>query len=185
MISESVARRYIKALFSVAGESGQGDVLGQLLPPLQELYRGHEGLRAVLNNPRLTDAKKHDVVLKLLGVPAPELLRRFLDLLLQKRRIGVLAHAGSIFTELQDEAAGVRHAAVVAALPMSETQEQRLAEVLSKHLGCRVITEVRVDPAVIGGVAVQVGDLLIDGTIRRRLEELRERFSGAQRVASG
>lgn len=180
MISESVARRYVKALFQAAREDGQADALAPLLQGLQGLYHGNDALRAALTNPRLTDAVKRAVVLRLVGDNPPLLLPRFVDLLLAKRRIEVLRHAGSIYQKLLDQAAGVCHAQVVAAFPLGPEQEQQLAALLSRQLGASVTIESRVDPAVIGGLSVKVGDLLIDGTIRRRLEQLRERVTGVR-----
>lgn len=180
MISESVARRYIKSLFEVAREEKQADALAPVLQGLQSLYLERADLRAVLMNPRLPDARKRAVLLGLVGDNPPELLQRFLDLLLAKRRIDVLRYAGLVYQELLDEAAGVRHAQVVAAFPLDQAQERQLGEVLSRKLGATVTVESRVDPAVIGGLMVKVGDLLIDGTIRRRLEQLRDRVTGAR-----
>lgn len=180
MISESVARRYVKALFQAAQEGGQADALAPLLQGLQSLYHGNDALRAALSNPRLPDANKRAVVLKLVGDNPPDLLERFVSLLLAKRRIEVLRHAGSVYQELLDEAAGVRHAQVVAAFPLGKEQEQQLADLLSRQLGAAITVESRVDPAVIGGLSVKVGDLLIDGTIRRRLEQLREKVTGTR-----
>ncbi|MEI6499846.1 MAG: ATP synthase F1 subunit delta [Armatimonadota bacterium] len=180
MISESVARRYVKAVFGVASDSGQAEALAPLLQELEELFRGHDDLRAVLSNPRLPDARKQSLLLRLLGEDAPDLLQRFLTLLVDKRRIDVLRYAGSLYHELLDEAAGVRHARVVTALPLGAQQEQALVDVLSRQLDCTITVESRVDPEVIGGVSVRVGDLLIDGTLRRRLEELRVKVTGAR-----
>ena len=180
MISESIARRYVRAVFGVASDSGQAEALAPLLQGLEGLFRGHDDLRAMLSNPRLPDAKKHSVLLRLLGDEAPDLLQRFLTLLLDKRRIDVLRYAGSLYRELLDEAAGLRHARVVTALPLGAQQEQQLIEMLSRRLDCKITVESHVDPEVIGGVSVKVGDLLIDGTIRRRLEELRARVTGAR-----
>lgn len=180
MISESVARRYVKALFGVATDSGQAAALAPLLADLEALFRSHDGLRAALTNPRLPEVKKRAVLVQLLGGQTPDLLERFLTLLLAKRRIEVLRFAGSLYRELSEEAAGIRHARVTSALPLSAAQEQALAAVLARQLDCRITIQTQVDPEVIGGVAVKIGDLLIDGTIRRRLEEVRARVTGAR-----
>lgn len=170
----------MKALFQAAREDGQAEALAPLLQGLQALYHGHPELRAALMNPRLPDARKQAVLLGLVGDTPPDLLQRFLALLLAKRRVEVLRHAGSVYSELLDQAAGVRHAQVVAAFPLAAEQTQQLADLLSRQLGASVTIESRVDPAVIGGLSVKVGDLLIDGTIRRRLEQLRERVTGGR-----
>lgn len=181
MISETVATRYVKALLSVAAESGTAEGLAAPLRTLQALFLGHEELRAVLSNPRLPDERKRAVLLRVLGEDVPALLERFLDLLLRKRRLDVLAHAGSLYRELLDEAAGLQHAEVVTAFPLAPEDQERLAAALSARLQAQVLVEARVDPELIGGLAVKVGDVLVDGTISRRLREMRRRLSGQRR----
>jgi len=185
MISERVARRYVKALFDLALEAGQADVVGPVLHDLQQLYHVHLKLRNALNDPRLAQDKKRALLLRLMGPDAPPLLQRFAALLAEKHRLGVLQHAGTIFARLQDEAAGIRHAEVRSALPLSEDQQFRLQDALSGLLGLTVVLTTQVDPAVIGGVSVKAGDMLIDGSIRGRLQGLLHEFHRTETAAVG
>jgi len=185
MISERIARRYVKALFGLAVQTAAADAVGRELADLQGLYRASPDLRNALGNPRLPAAKKRDVLLRLLGEGPPPLLARFIDLLLDKRRLAVLHWAGSVFAELQDEAAGIRRGRVISALPLSEPQQERLKSALAQMLGVTVVLTAQVDPAVIGGVAVQVGDLMIDGTILQRLRGLQEQLGSGGPVGVG
>ena len=172
MLSERIARRYVRALFALAAEEGLVDKIGPELAELQQLYREHTGLRNALRDLRLPLEGKRDLLLRLLGDGVPPLLQRFIELLVQKRRLEVLHWAGNLFAELQDEAAGLRHACVVSALPLTDEQRERLRATLSHLLGLQIVLSARVDPAVIGGIMVKVGDLVIDGTIRNRLQGL-------------
>ena len=185
MISERIARRYVAALFGLAHEAGVADQVGVTLHEVQQMYRLHARLRNALSDPRLPHDKKRAVLLRLMGPDAPPLLARFADLLIEKHRLGVLHHAGTIFARLQDEAAGIRHAEVRSALPLSDEQHLRLQEALSDLLGLRIVLSARVDPAVIAGVSVRVGDLLIDGSVRGRLEGLRQEFQRTETAALG
>ncbi|MEN6304143.1 MAG: ATP synthase F1 subunit delta [Armatimonadia bacterium] len=178
MISETVTRRYVKALFEAAQATGQVAALAPYLTGLQDLWLSRDDLRATMLSPRLPVDKKRSVLMRLIGDGAPTLMQRFLGLLLDKRRIEVLAASGTIYDELQDEAAGVRHAHVVSAVPLSADQQQRLTETLSESLQAQIVVSSAVDPAVIGGLRVRVGDVLIDGTIRNRLEGLRKQLAG-------
>lgn len=182
MIRETVAKRYVKALFGAASDSGEAETLASTLTGLQGLFQSNKDLRSALVNPRLPDERKRAVLLRLAGEDAPVLLQRFLTLLLAKRRIEVLGLAGSLYTQLVEAAAGVRHASVVTALPLTADQEQRLVDTLAKQFGCQITLQSSVDPAIIGGVAVKVGDILIDGSIRHRLEQLREQVAGGEGV---
>lgn len=185
MTSERVARRYVKALFDLANEAGQADAVGVMLHDLQQLYHVHLKLRNALSDPRLPQDRKEALLLRLMGPEAPPVLQRFAALLADKHRLGVLQHAGTIFARLQDEAAGISQAEVRSALPLSEDQQFRLQEALSGLLGLEVVLTTQVDPAVIGGIAVKVGDLLIDGSVRGRLQGLLQEFRRTETAAVG
>ncbi len=174
MIRERVARRYVAALFAAAQHRGEAASVAAALNELQQLYREYPPLRNVLADPRLPVEKKRAILHKLAGSQAPPLLRAFLDLLLEKRRWPVLQYAGSIFARLQDEAANIRRVQVISALPLSAEKQQQLREVLLELLGGTIILEQRVDPDVLGGIALKVGDTLWDGTLRSRLEGVKE-----------
>ena len=183
MTSERVARRYVGALFGLASEAGLADEIGATLHELEHMVRLHLKLRNALSDPRLVPDKKHALLLRLMGPHTPPLLTRFMDLLIQKHRLELLQHAGTIFAHLQDEAAGIRQAHVLSALPLSEPQQFRLQEALSSLLGLKIVLTTVVDPAVIGGISVKVGDLLIDGSVRGRLQGLRQEFQRTEHNA--
>jgi F-type H+-transporting ATPase subunit delta len=185
MLGERVARRYVTALFDLANAAGQTDEIGALLHDLQQIYHLHAKLRNALADPRLSPAKKRSLLLALMGPHTPPLLERFADLLIEKHRLQVLHYAGVIFAQLQDEAAGIRHAVVRSALPLSEDQQFRLQDVLSKLLELQVVLTTQVDPTVIGGISVKVGDLLIDGSIQGRLQGLLGEFRRTETAAPG
>jgi F-type H+-transporting ATPase subunit delta len=185
MISERIARRYVKALFGLAAETGQVEAVGALLGSLQNIYREHTTLRNALADPRLAPDRKQALLLRLTGPGTPPVLARFIELLVEKRRLPVLQMAGSIFARLRDEAAGIRQATVLSALPLGEAQQQRLQAALSELLGLQVVLTARVEPSVVGGLQVQVDDLLIDGSLRGRLQGLRQQFRRTEARAAG
>lgn len=174
MIRERVTRRYVSALFEAAQQKGETASVAAALKEFQQLYNEYLPLRNVLANPRLPQEKKRAILHKLAGPQAPPLLLAFLDLLLEKRRWAVLEQAGSIFARLQDEAARIRRVRVVSARPLSEKKQQQLREALTELFGGTIILEPHVDPNVLGGLAIKVGDTLWDGTLRSRLEGVRE-----------
>jgi F-type H+-transporting ATPase subunit delta len=79
----------------------------------------------------------------------------------------------SRYDALADAASGVTRAEVVAAVPVDEALERRIAEALGERLGGRVRTTVRQDPAIIGGLVIRIGDRVIDSSLRTRLQQLR------------
>ncbi|MBU0608209.1 MAG: ATP synthase F1 subunit delta [Armatimonadetes bacterium] len=185
MISERIARRYVRALFDLAHEANQADEVGASLHDLQQIYHLHTKLRNALADPRLAPEKKRSLLRRLMGHHAPDLLLRFIDLLIEKHRLQVLHYAGTIFARLQDEAAGIQQAVVHTPLPLSEDQQFRLQDTLSNLLGLQIVLTTIVDPRVIGGICVRVGDLMIDGSIRGRLQGLLEEYLRTKTAVAG
>lgn len=173
MAIESVARRYIRALLEVATERGEEDAVLEALRELQQLWRSLPELRHALGNPQIPVERRTAVLLRVVGAEAPETVRQFMRVLVRHSRVDVLRYAGDLMAQALDEVRGVRHATVTSAMALTERQHQAVAEVLRETLQCEVILETRVEPAMIGGVAVRVGDLVVDGSIRQRLQSLR------------
>jgi F-type H+-transporting ATPase subunit delta len=174
MISERIARRYVRALFGLAAQAAAAEALAGELADLQALYRASPDLQHVLGDPRLPAERKRGLLLHLIGEEAAPLLGRFLDLLLVKRRLDVLHYVGTIFAELQDEAAGIRRARVLSAAPLTDAHLARLRDALATMLDAQIVVSAQTDPDLIGGLHVRIGDLQIDGTIARRLDDIRE-----------
>ena len=85
---------------------------------------------------------------------------------------------------MADEAAGIVHAQVTTAVALSDQQVSDITEQLSRSLGKTIRTEAKVDPSIIGGLVVRVGDRLVDGSVRTRLKRLREELEGARYAGS-
>jgi F-type H+-transporting ATPase subunit delta len=172
MAFESVARRYARALLQVALERGQEDDVLARLQGLQELWCAMPDLRHAIKDPQLPPERRITVLRQIAGEDSPEVLQEFLRVIVERRRVEVLRFGGTLLGEMLDEARGVRHATVTSAYPLSPDQEQRLREALRQVLGTEVILSTRLDPTIIGGVAARVGDLVLDGSLRQRLETI-------------
>lgn len=173
MAIESVARRYVRALLAVATERGEEDVVLEALRALQQLWCSLPELRHALGNPQIPSERREAVLLRVVGPDAPESVRQFMRVLVRHSRVDVLRYAGDLMAQALDEARGVRHATVTSAMALTDAQRQAVAEALREALQCEIILETRVEPAMIGGVAVRIGDLVVDGSIRQRLESIR------------
>ena len=104
---------------------------------------------------------------------AGSLLRHFYQVLIDHRRLVDLEAIRAEFARLADEQAGVRRAQVRTARPLTDGQLERLRRALAARLGHEVQIEVEVDPDLLGGLVAQVGDLLLDGSVRTQLRQLR------------
>jgi len=184
--ASAAARRYARALFSIARDSDDVDTARSELTAMHDLFAAERELRNALFRP-LHPVKERravlDAVCQRLGVS--ETVRRFLVYLIDQRRLvdfeGIRAH----YDQLADEAAGLVQAEVVAAGPLGEAQQERLKRVLAARTGHRVELSVRVDPDLIAGAVARVGNLVFDGSLRTQLAQLRDTLlSGRRRQAA-
>jgi F-type H+-transporting ATPase subunit delta len=174
MAKVAAARRYAKALFSIASEEGGVPAVREELARLARLLAGSAELRAVLLQP-LHPAAQRRAVLGAVAerIGAGPLLRRFLSFLVDQRRLVDFEAIRDEYERLADAAAGLTKARVRSAAPLSDAQRERLQRVLEQKSGARVQLEVEVDPTLVAGAVAQVGDLVFDGTLRTQLQRLR------------
>jgi F-type H+-transporting ATPase subunit delta len=170
-------RGYAEALFSVADAE---DVLDEVDDELFRFARTleREGqLRDALTDPALPADRKRAVLAEVLGERANPLTVNLLGFIVEQGRARDLP---AIVDEMVALAAERRQAAVAevrTAIPLDTEHAQRLTEALERATGKRIELKVVVDPTVIGGVVARVGDQVIDGSVRRRLELAREQLS--------
>ncbi|HSD65185.1 MAG TPA: ATP synthase F1 subunit delta [Vicinamibacteria bacterium] len=182
--SRALARRYARALLEVASREGAGPALAlrDELRAFGPVVDGHPRLRRALLHPGLgTEARRRVLAAVAEGAGASALLRRVLELLASRDRVSLLPDLIEAYGALANVAHGVVPATVVSAAPLAEAQGRALAAAL----GGAVELQSRVDPAVVGGLLVQVGGTTYDGTVRTRLAALRRRLAGASPGASG
>ena len=182
-VSPALARHYARALLDVALQQGSAEALRAELRGAVALLSEHPELARVLGNPALPPGRKKDVVLAVWAEDkASALFRKLLSLLVDNGSMGALAAIDTAFGSLWNAHRRVASAEVVSAVPLDEGQQRALAAALEKTTGMGVEMEMRLDPAVLGGVLVQVGGRSYDGTVRARLRALKERLaSGALR----
>ena len=176
-MAESISERieaYAKALLEVARAE---DVLGEVEDDLfrfARVFEGNDELRMALTDPSLPTDRRMAVVEDLMGGKALNTSAALASFVVGIGRANELPAIVGRFVELaaaerQHEVAEVR-----SAVPLDESQRSRLAEALSQATGKRVEVKVIVDEKVLGGIVARVGDTVIDGTIRHRLEQLKE-----------
>jgi len=173
MINGALARRYSQALFEIASETSLDLVDGDLRE-LTKLVEENEEVRNVLLHPHISFKNKKAVMDELLGKEFGKTTRNFLHLLIDKRRENLLPDIQREFTKLADEARKVVEAKIVSAVELSAPQLDNLKKVIGSMMtgkDIRVIRDVR--PELIGGVLIQVGDRVMDGTVAHALNRMR------------
>ena len=174
MIMGSIARRYAKALFSLAVEKGRVEAWSESLLALGKAVEAAPELRDVLQNPAYAREQKRAIVQKLAEAARLDAEpANLLFLLGDRNRLASLKDVVMAFRELADLELGRLRAKVTSAVPLDDAAVAAIAERLSASTGKQVIVERAVDPAILGGVVAQVGSLVYDGSIRAQLEDLR------------
>jgi F-type H+-transporting ATPase subunit delta len=174
---ELAARRYAQAAFELAQRDNNVDVWASALDAMAE-FMNEADVKRVLENTRTAQATKLQLISAGLGDLAtmPMNLAR---LLVRKGRTSLAADIAMAFKELVEEQRGIVHARATTAVPIGDAERAVLTTRIREHTGKNVVLETLVDPALIGGVIVQIGDQLIDASTRARLQALRDSLVGA------
>ncbi|MEL7497946.1 MAG: ATP synthase F1 subunit delta [Planctomycetota bacterium] len=166
---------YAKALLAVGNESGSVDLLVDQLGDVSEVVSGLPSFQAALESPRIDASAKVDLVEKAFGGKIDQALMNFLKVLARKNRFSCLAAASRSAVRLRDVAAGRVQAVLTTASEVDDSVRDRIAQRLSKVLGQEVSLTSNVDPAVIGGMVIRVGDTVYDGSVVNQLSQVRRK----------
>jgi F-type H+-transporting ATPase subunit delta len=175
MRTSAAARRYARALFSIASEDGAMESVRGELAAIGGLLEEHPELRNALFRP-LHPVKERRAVLQQTAerVGSSPSVRNFLTFLIDQRRLVDFSGIRREYERLADDAAGRMQAEVVAASELPETQRERLRAALAQRTGREIDLVVKVDPDLIGGAIAKVGGVVFDGSLRTQLSQLRD-----------
>ena len=179
MTDTVVARRYASALFSLGRREG-GDALsrhGACLAALGEMVAEEPRLGSVLKSPVIGVEEKKGVLSALLDrLGADKTMRNFCFLLADKERLGSLRQIADWYGILLDEANGVLRGKVITAIKLTKEKQEKLRAELAKKSGGDIELAFSVDPEILGGMVLAVGDKVLDSSLRAQLGILRETF---------
>ena len=176
-----LARRYAAALFIAARNARALEEIRRDVADLAELCRPGITARA-LSDPRLSKADKSEALKRALGRKINAVTSRFVDLIVEKQRLSLVPAVAVSLEQKADEEAGVARARVRSAVPLGEAQAKALSRALEKTLAARgdarspVVLDVVLDPSLLGGVTVRVGDRMWDLSFKGRLAALKEQI---------
>jgi F-type H+-transporting ATPase subunit delta len=181
MRSSAAARRYARALFSLADETQSTDLVRGELDGLAQIFEDSSELKQTLFRP-LRPVKQRAAVLKATceRLAISDTVRRFCGFLIDQRRLVDFDGIREEYGRLADLNAGRARAEVVSARPLGDEQRGRLRRALSERTGKDVELDVRVDPSLIAGAVASVGTLVFDGSLRTQLEQLRASLTKGQ-----
>ncbi len=177
-MAETQVDGYAAALFEIARAEGVLERVGDELFRFSRTVEASPDLRSALTDPGTGDEAKTALLKELLGAKAHPVTSRLLELVVAGGHVRELSAIADAFVARASAAGQASVAEVRVAAPITEEQRTRLAEALSQAKGRPVDVKVIVDPTVLGGVVTTIGDEVIDGSIRRRLEQLRASLAG-------
>lgn len=173
---ESIARNYAEALLALARKAEDAAGWGAMLRQVADAIATDVTLSRFLESPRIAADAKSAVLSKALGDRVPRLFLRFLQQLVKNRRQMLIPDIANEYGTLLDASEGIVHAKVTLARAAGDEELAMIADRLSKVVGKNVVPHVAIDPAIIGGVVVRMGDTVMDGSVRRKLAKLRRRM---------
>ena len=176
MRDTTIARNYAEALLALARKAGDLQAWGRLIDDVASAVERDDRLRRVLEAPQISADAKNAVLAKAYEDRAPRLFLRYLQRLVMNRRQMLIPEIANEYRDLVDEAEGRVHAQVTVAKPVDDAERAAIARQLSHTIGKPVVPQVRVNPNIMGGIIVRIGDRVMDGSVRKRLGILRSRM---------
>lgn len=170
-IRTTLARPYAKAAFAEAVQTDTVQAWSQLLQTAALVLRDPDML-ALIDNPRVTVDECLSILLDICGVLVHEPGKNFLTLLANNYRLDILPEIAELFASYQVEQEKTVRVLVTSTAALTDAEQQALSRALKKRLQREVILECRLDSALLGGLIIQAGDLVIDGSIRGKLARL-------------
>ncbi len=181
MRDTTIARNYAEALLALARKANALESWGTLMAAVSDAVTTDARLANFLAAPQVAAEAKNTVLEKAFGPALPRPLVRFLQKLVQNRRQTLIPEIAVEYANLVDEAEGRVHAQVTLAREASAADREAIAKQLSARLGKTVVPHLHVNPAILGGVIVKVGDTVMDGSVKKRLGMLRSRLATGAR----
>ena len=176
MNNATIGRNYADTLLTLARRDGQAEEWGELIESVASAMQDDQTLKTFLESPKLAASRKIEILKAALGERVPPLFLRFLETVIMKRRQMVIPEIAQEYRALIDESEDRVHANVTVAREPTEPEQDALERQLSRLFGKRVVPHISINPAILGGVIVKVGDTVMDGSVRRRLASLRTRM---------
>lgn len=173
MLTNQLAIRYARAIYEIAKETAALKEFGAQINLIKETIAGQEDLADFMYHPHIKPEAKKEVLEKIFKGQLADEVYKFLMLLVDKRREGLLKQIAAEYEVLANIEQNVLEAEVVVARPLSKEQEAKLIKKLSDTTKKTVVIQTKIDASILGGVIVKIGDKLIDGSVLRQMQVLK------------
>jgi F-type H+-transporting ATPase subunit delta len=174
----SASLQYATALADIALEQGAAEPVKKQLEDFGAAYAESPELRSVLSSPAVERTAKHGVIEKLAaGLGASRIVRNFLLVVVDNQRTHLLPEILQTFEDVIRQRQGVAEAEVTSAGELTARQKTQLQQTLERLTGRKIQAKYSLDPALLGGAVVRIGDTIYDGSVRNRLNQMRARLT--------
>ncbi|MBU2514431.1 ATP synthase F1 subunit delta [bacterium] len=173
-----IGRRYAKALINLAGSDKNIEKIGQSLKEIAELYVEEKTVRNVILEPKLSKAKKMVFIGEITKkMKCDPLLNKYCRYLVSRSRFDLIGDIERAYNKLSSEKLGTATAMVVVSHKLEKKDEEALQKQLSDYTGKKVTLSLKVDESILGGAITSIDSLVLDGSIKNRLNLIRKTIS--------
>ncbi|MGE5390471.1 MAG: F0F1 ATP synthase subunit delta [Deltaproteobacteria bacterium] len=180
MLNMSVARRYAEAFFSIARDNNKIDEYQQELEKIVATIQGTDQLEEYLAHLLIPAKAKKELLGQIFNGQVSPVTLNFIMMIVDKRRENYIGVIADQYKDMADESRNIAKAELVAAREIPEDEVKSLAEKLSASSGKTVQLQVKVDPSLLGGIKLRLGDRIIDGTVAKKLEMMKSQLKQAK-----
>ena len=177
MIINEAASVYAKAMFDVAEEMGKTDEVLEQFSNAIKTVRENEEFHTVMTSPVIRAEDKKNIIQKVFEGSMEQYLINFIKILIDKNKIFIINDIFNRFSNMVDEKNTIERGIVVSAIKLSDEEIDKLEKSLSKKFSRIIELENKVDPSIIGGILVRVGNKEIDGTVKGKMKGLNKELS--------
>ena len=175
---KSASLQYANALADIALGQGAGESTAKQLGNFGVAYAESAELRTFLASPAVSVKAKHEVMEKIVKrLGASKIIRNFLFVIADHRRTQLIPEIAAAFEQVLRQRQGVAEAEVCSAVELTAAQKKELTAALERLTGKKIEPKYSLDPSVLGGAVVRIGDTIYDGSLRTRLNEMRARLA--------
>ena len=167
-----IVDRYSRSIFELAEEKKESNTVFQELLAVANAIEIRPELLSLLQSPRITREEKRSLIEGILGPSAHPLSKQFLNLLVDKNRTALFPYIVSRLQDVIQKKQGIQEAIVVTARELHSSILQLLEKALEKSTGKKMLLRSEIDPKILGGIQIRMGNRMIDGSIRTKLDIL-------------
>ncbi len=184
-MAKLIANRYSDALFQLAQEAGEIDELFEQVKFVLDVFKSNDEFRSVLEHPQISYSEKMNMFEEVFKGKISDLIIGFVNVILNKNREKEIVSVLEVFINKVMDYKGITVAEIESPFVLSENQINNIKNTLSKNLNKQVLVETKVEPNLIGGICIKVDGKIIDTSIKKQLQDMKNNLLNLQLASKG